>query len=156
MLTALGYGTFGRYDIEQRVGGNPSQNTGVDYAEPGLGVRAVADRHGQSRGHRQAARRAGRGHPGHAPTRRPGTSSPRRGTPTGDVRHPTLTMHTKADPLVLVQNEDVFAREVAANPKADGDLVQVYTVPPNDLPRGRRARPTAPATATSPMCPGSP
>ena len=32
ILTALGFGTFGRYDIEQRVGGNPSQNTTTDYA----------------------------------------------------------------------------------------------------------------------------
>ena len=35
-LTALGYGTFGRYEIEQRVGGNPSWNTGVDYSHAGV------------------------------------------------------------------------------------------------------------------------
>jgi hypothetical protein len=32
VLTALGYGTFGRYEIEQRVGGNPSGNADADYA----------------------------------------------------------------------------------------------------------------------------
>ena len=33
IVTALGYGTWGRFDIEKRVGGNPSQNTGVDYGK---------------------------------------------------------------------------------------------------------------------------
>ena len=32
ILTALGYGTFGRYEIEQRVGGNPSTNVEADYS----------------------------------------------------------------------------------------------------------------------------
>ena len=32
LLTAVGYATYGRYDIEQRFGGNPSGNDGVDYA----------------------------------------------------------------------------------------------------------------------------
>src|SRR4051794_41465421 len=32
ILTALGYGTFGRYEIEQRVGGNPSGNDQTDYS----------------------------------------------------------------------------------------------------------------------------
>ena len=31
ILTALGYGTFGRYEIEQRVGGNASGNDAADY-----------------------------------------------------------------------------------------------------------------------------
>ena len=56
------------------------------------------------------------------------------GTPTGDIRRPTLTMHTKSDPLVLAQNETVFANEVQANPKANGDLIQIYTVPPATYP----------------------
>ena len=32
ILTAMGYGTYGRYEIEQRVGGNPSANDGTDYS----------------------------------------------------------------------------------------------------------------------------
>ncbi len=35
-LTALGYSTYGRYDIEQRFGGNPSTNADVDYADTDL------------------------------------------------------------------------------------------------------------------------
>ena len=34
VLTALNYGTLGRYDIEHRVGGNPSTNQGTDSSPP--------------------------------------------------------------------------------------------------------------------------
>jgi hypothetical protein len=133
VLTALGYGTFGRYDIEQRVGGNPSQNVGVDYGarisaaertlidtvSPGATDRLLAE---LAAGPRVTADQAAR------------TKLAATGTPTGLVLHPTLTMHTKSDPLVLVQNETVFADEVQSNTKATGDLVQVYTVPPSTYP----------------------
>ncbi|MEN3358731.1 MAG: hypothetical protein V7637_2713, partial [Mycobacteriales bacterium] len=33
LVTAMGYGTFGRWEIEQRVGGNPSGNASVDYTQ---------------------------------------------------------------------------------------------------------------------------
>ncbi len=129
-LTALGYGTYGRYEIEQRFGGNPSTNVGADYgariddeertlidsvggagttdallAELETGERVVAD---------EAAREAF------------ATS----GTPTGAVKDPTITLHTVADPLVLVQNESVFAARSAANEERSSDLVQLYSVPP--------------------------
>ncbi len=133
VLTALGYGTFGRYDIEQRVGGNASANTGVDYASrvsaserslietvsPGATDRLLAQ---LAAGTRVSADQAAR------------AKLAATGTPTGDIGHPTLTMHTKSDPLVLAQNETVFANEVATNPKADADLVQLYTVPPSTYP----------------------
>ena len=130
VLTALGYGTFGRYDIEQRVGGNPSQNTGVDYVDPGLDGRAVAHRHGRRRGPptgcspswprgtRRERRPGGAGHVRRPPGRRPATSGP-------DAHH----AH-QADPLVLAQNETVFAQEYRANQKATADLVQLFTVAP--------------------------
>ena len=35
------------------------------------------------------------------------------GNPTGRLVDPTLTMHTVHDPLVIVQNEKVFAKRVA-------------------------------------------
>ena len=53
-------------------------------------------------------------------------------------------MHTKADPLVLAQNETVFAEEVAANPKATADLVQRSRSPPSHLPRATWGARTAP------------
>jgi hypothetical protein len=42
----------------------------------------------------------------------------------------TLTLHTEADPLVLVQNESVFAGKVAASTTKTADLVQLYTKAP--------------------------
>jgi pimeloyl-ACP methyl ester carboxylesterase len=133
VLTALGYGTFGRFEIEQRIGGNPSQNTGVDYStrisaaqrslidtvSPGATDTLLAE---LAAGQRVSADQAAR------------DKLAATGTPTGDIVRPTLTFHTKSDPLVLSQNETVFASEVQANPKANGDLVQLYTVPPATYP----------------------
>ena len=50
-----------------------------------------------------------------------------------------ITMHTAADPLVLVQNEQVYQTEVRAKNGA-GDLIQLYTVAPASYP----AKPGAP------------
>ena len=52
------------------------------------------------------------------------------GNPTGDIRVPTITLHTRADPLVLVQNETVFADRVKQSRSRTADLVQLYTVAP--------------------------
>jgi hypothetical protein len=52
------------------------------------------------------------------------------GNPTGVLRDPTVTLHTAADPLVLVQNETVFADRVEAAEGRTADLQQIYTVPP--------------------------
>jgi hypothetical protein len=51
------------------------------------------------------------------------------GDPTGALVAPTITMHTVDDPLVLVQNEGVFAGRVQSHKKS-GDLVQIYIAPP--------------------------
>jgi hypothetical protein len=51
------------------------------------------------------------------------------------VKVPTLTVHTEADPLVLVQNEAVFAGKVAASTAKTADLVQVYTKAPATYPK---------------------
>jgi len=52
------------------------------------------------------------------------------GNPTGDLDAPTITMHTIDDPLVLSQNEGVFADRVAKHPADSGQLVQLFTAPP--------------------------
>lgn len=129
IITALGYGTWGRYDIEQRVGGNPSQNTGVNYAArlsdaERTAVDAIAP--GQldpilaklDAGTRVSADQAAR------------TKADQLGNPTGNIQHPTITMHTEDDQLVLVQNENVFAQRVSSQPNAKGQLVQLFTAPP--------------------------
>ena len=50
---------------------------------------------------------------------------------------PTITLHTAADPLVIVQNESFFkARYDAAvqSGAASCDLIQLYTVAPSNYP----------------------
>lgn len=129
IITALGYGTWGRYDLEQRVGGNPSSNVGVDYSArltdaqraavealaPGALTGIMAK---LSAGPRVQADSAAR------------TKANGLGNPTGDLAAPTLTMHTIDDPLVLSQNETVFAARVASHKGDSGELVQLFTQPP--------------------------
>jgi pimeloyl-ACP methyl ester carboxylesterase len=128
ILSALGYATFGRYEFEQRVGGNASDNTKTDYAArlsvaerktiDGISAGAV-DRllPKLEAGARLAADGGIR------------AKADELGDPTGDIDVPTLTVHTSSDPLVLVQNETVLRERVAENGKQDL-LVQTYTVPP--------------------------
>ncbi len=133
VLTALGYGTFGRYDIEQRVGGNPSQDNGVDYStrvapseralieaiSPGATDAMLAQ---LATGERISADSAAR------------DKLTATGTPVGAISRPMITMHTAADPLVLVQNQTVYRAEVSAQKKATGELVQLFTVAPSSYP----------------------
>lgn len=128
VLTGLAYSTAGRYEIEQRVGGNPSTNVGEDYSarlspaerglieavSPGSVDRLLATLAASPRVDAdQAARK----------------KADALGNPTGKLKDPTITLHTAADPLVLVQNETVFADRVARKGRTR-DLVQVFTVAP--------------------------
>lgn len=129
VLTALGYATFGRYDIEQRVGGNPADNSETDYSarvsdseralietvSPGATDKLLGE---LAKGERVTADAAAR------------DAFAGTGTPTGAVQDPTITMHTAADPLVLVQNESLFKQRYQAS-QSSGDLVQLYTVAPS-------------------------
>ena len=134
VLTALGYGTYGRHEIEKRVGGNPSGNTDTDYAarisdgerqllelvSKGSTDRLLAE---LERGERVSADAAAR------------AKADALGNPTGALAVPTITLHTTADPLVLVQNERLFASRVNAAKDRSGDLVQLYSQPPATYPR---------------------
>jgi pimeloyl-ACP methyl ester carboxylesterase len=131
LQTALTYGTVGRYDIEQRVHGNASTNVGVDYRDrvtslavaryesygyaPGL-LKAIAQTI-QTFGKRIKAKPAIR-------HRANGL-----GNPTGKLADRTVTMHTQYDPLVLVQNERVFAHRVAKAGES-ARLHQLWVSPP--------------------------
>lgn len=129
ILTALGYGTFGRYEIEQRVGGNPSTNAEADYSarlsdserslietlSPGSSDKLLTQLADGERINADEAARA---------------KADKLGNPTGVLKDPTITLHTTADPLVLVQNETVFRERVAAAKGRTADLVQLYSAPP--------------------------
>ncbi len=130
-LIALRFGTAARYDIEQRFGGNISDNTDTDYAArfsdedralldevggPGTSKRIIAEladgpRETADRAAVKAARKTG-------------------GEPSGTIEVPTITLHTAADPLVAVQNQTLL-REASG---ATEDLVQLYTVAPDTYP----------------------
>jgi len=127
LLTALAFGTSGRYELEQRVGGNPSGNADTDYtsridaAEATListvGGKAEALQQQLAATPRVTADPAAR------------SAFDKLGDPTGNLAVPTVTMHTEQDPLVLVQNETVFADRVRAEQRS-GQLVQLFIKSP--------------------------
>ncbi len=129
ILTGLGYATFGRYEIEQRVGGNPSTNEGVDYTKRvTAGERRLADALAPGAIDQAMAALAKGARVAADPEAR--KAADELGNPTGDLKDPTITLHTAYDPLVIVQNETVFGQRVEASKSRTADLVQLYTEPP--------------------------
>ncbi|HEY6745010.1 MAG TPA: hypothetical protein VI357_04755 [Mycobacteriales bacterium] len=134
LVTALVFGTTVRQDIEQRVGGNPSGNVDADYgARVSASERALIETvaAGSTDANLATLSRGTRITPDPAAR----AKFEALGTPAGDVQVPTLTVHTEADPLVLVQNEGVFAAKVAASDRRTADLVQLYTKAPATYPK---------------------
>jgi hypothetical protein len=133
LITGLLFGTVVRWEIEQRVGGNPSGTTGADWrqrvtaAERQLIETVAPGSTGRNLTLLSAAGEV-------APDRAARERFERLGTPTGDLAVPTVTLHTAADPLVLVQNETVFARKVQASDRRRADLVQLFTTAPRTYP----------------------
>ena len=134
LLTALAYGTVGRQEIDTRYGGSVVGNVGSDYASrlddaerasiDAIGGEGAADRFVTilDNGPRVEADPAAEA-----------AAIERGGNPSGAVKVPTITMHTKADPLVIVQNQTFFRDRYQAQQEAGnvlGGLVQLYTVPP--------------------------
>jgi hypothetical protein len=134
ILTGLAFGTTIRQELEGRVGGNPSGNEDTDYAvrvsasERAL-IESVAP--GSTAANLALLANGSRVAPDDAAR----AKFAGLGTPTGAIRVPTLTLHTEADPLVLVQNESVFAGTVAASTAKTADLVQLYTKAPARYPK---------------------
>ncbi len=129
ILTALGYGTYGRYEIEQRVGGNASGNDQADYSarvseeERSLIELVSAGATDKLLDKLDAGERVTADETARA-------EFDTMGNPSGKLKDPTITLHTTADPLVLVQNESVFRQRVYSAKGRTGDLVQLYTLPP--------------------------
>ena len=136
LLTALAFGTSGRYELEQRIGGNPSGNTDADYpsridtAEASL-IGTVGGDAEKLQEQLAAASRVTADATARA-------AFAELGDPTGKLTVPTVTMHTVQDPLVLVQNETVFAARAAAA-KRSSQLVQFYIAPPKTYSETEKA-----------------
>ncbi len=134
LLTALAYGTVGRQEIDTRFGGSVVGNVASDYASrlddaereaiDAIGGEGAADRFVTilDNGPRVEADPAAMA-----------AAIERGGNPSGAVKVPTITMHTKADPLVIVQNQSFFKDRYnaqVAEGNVTGGLLQIYTVPP--------------------------
>ncbi len=130
-LIALRFGTVGRWEIEERFGGNISDNTDTDYAArfspedvalldevggPGTAKRIIAALEAGERVSSDAAAVK--------------VARKRGGEPSGTIEVPTITLHTAADPLVAVQNQSLLRD--ASGPTED--LVQLFTVAPDSYP----------------------
>lgn len=137
LLTALAYGTAGRYDIEHRVGGDPSDNTKTDYTARISATEAtLVDSVGGDAKAFEAALATGTRVTADAAA---SAAFEKLGDTTGQLKVPTLTMHTEQDPLVLVQNESVLASR-AQQKGAAGDLVQLFVAPPATYSESTGAR----------------
>jgi pimeloyl-ACP methyl ester carboxylesterase len=133
ILTALGYGTYGRYEIEQRVGGNASGNDQTDYStRVSDAERSLIETVSSGSTDKLLAKLDSGQRVTADPTARAEFAT--MGNPTGDLQDPTVTLHTTADPLVLVQNERVFKDRVYTAKGRTNDLVQLYTLPPASYP----------------------
>ncbi|MFY9330287.1 MAG: hypothetical protein WAO41_01265 [Candidatus Nanopelagicales bacterium] len=134
LLTALAYGTVGRFDIEQRYGGNVSGNEGTDYAlRLDDAERTLIDTIGGDGAANRFVTQLDNGPRTAANPTAQAAALERGGNPNGAITVPMITMHTANDPLVIVENQTFFAdryRSAVANQTAQGDLIQLYTVPP--------------------------
>ncbi len=138
IATALGFGTFGRYDVEQRFGGNPSTNDGTDYAarispaEAELIDAVTAGKAADLVATLQQGTRVGADAAARQRAQAEG------GDPQGTVTAPTITLHTAADPLVIVQNESFFRHryeQATSAGTATAGLVQLFTAAPPAYPQ---------------------
>jgi len=127
LLTALAFGTSGRYELEQRVGGDPSDNTEADY-DSRIDA-AEASTISLAGGNVASLEKVLDAAPRITADQQARDAIEKLGDTTGALTAPTLTLHTEADPLVLVQNETVFAGRVA-DKQQTGRLVQLYIAPP--------------------------
>ena len=136
LLTALAFGTSGRYEVEQRVGGNPSGNVDAGYASRISAseltvIEAAGGNVGELMGQLASGVRV-------SPDAAARAAFEKLGDTTGDAQAPTVTLHTEADPLVIVQNETVLGQRTLKE-KRSGDLSQFYIRAPSTYSESTRA-----------------
>lgn len=130
IVTALGFGTFGRYDVEQRFG-HISDNSLTEYASRfSAADRRLIDAVGGAGTTAKIIDKLDGLERIYADTLAVRDAQDEGGDPSGQIRVPTITLHTAADPLVLAQNETHFHDVVQAETDGGADLVQLVTVPP--------------------------
>lgn len=127
ILRAMGYATFGQQEFAARVGGQGIDITNLDFgAAVTAEDRATVKSFGGDLDALLATLASGA---------RPAVDAAARdkaraqGETTGMVTHPTVTLHTEQDPLVIVQNERVLGDRFFANGDTE-HLTQLFTKPP--------------------------
>jgi pimeloyl-ACP methyl ester carboxylesterase len=130
IISALGFATLTRWEVDRAAGGTVSGNTGVDYSSrvdsteraaldgmsPNVAEDALA---GLASGPRTRADQAARDR----------VSS--RLAPSGVLSRPTVTLHDAQDQVAPLEHEGAFAALVAGTGHT-GDLMQLVTAPPAD------------------------
>jgi hypothetical protein len=132
VLDALAAGIVGRPELEWRAGGNPATNVDADYDRrvPDLKRAEIAQLSSATMAavYAMLARIDGaRRVPADAAARE---AADRLAEPTGQLRVPTVTLHTTVDPLAVPQNERLFGDAVARASARTADLLQLFTRPP--------------------------
>lgn len=134
LAAILARSTVGRFEVEQQVGGNPSTNVDTDYSARVTAsereVLAIFDKKAVDRyltvvgrGKRVAADPAAR------------ETASKLGTPTGQVRVPTVTLHTEFDARAIVQNESMLAISAARAGADQSRMLKInVTSPPSSYP----------------------
>ncbi|MCU1623931.1 MAG: hypothetical protein JWL79_2776 [Frankiales bacterium] len=127
ILTAMGFATFGQQEFAARVGGQGLDITGFDF---GTGVtaddRSTVKSYGGDLDAMLGQLAAGT-RPAVDPSAR--AQAKAQGETTGNVSHPTVTLHDEQDPLVVPQNERVLGDRFSAQGKL-ANLTQLFTKPP--------------------------
>ena len=137
ILAGLAFGTVAREELQARLGGNPSSTQGAIFANrldgstrsrlvklsEELGVRNGEALIDSWLAQLDASARI-------SPDASARTMADTLGAPTGQVRQPTLVVHTGADPLVIVQNAYLYADRVRSRGSA-GLLRTVVIEPPS-------------------------
>lgn len=122
--TEIEFGLSVRYELEQQFGGNPSQNLSADYA--GRITAAAGAQIAVLGGDVAAFEAALDAQPPIAAVSSARAALESSGDPSGQVRVPTITMHTVDDPLAIPASETIL-RDRAAAAGDEADLLQVFT-----------------------------
>ena len=126
ILTGLAFGTVARQELQTRVGGNPSSTKAATFRDrldaptrarlldlaTELGVTNGAELIDSWLAELEAAPRIN-------PDPAARTLAATLGAPTGDLKQPTLVVHTGADPVAIVENASYFAERTAERGKQD-------------------------------------
>jgi hypothetical protein len=106
LITAVTFGLLARYEIIDRVGGDPSRTLNVPLLD---------------------------GVPGYTPDPEAREQAASLGDVTGEILQPTITLHTAFDSITIAPNVTWFADLVVAQGRQD-DLLTLFTTPPATFP----------------------